>query len=391
MMGHTYSGTRCSGERSLQRAATEIRWPALWAVVLLFAWPPTQTAAEFPTKPGGIPSLAPLMEDVTPGVVNIATRGHVRIERTPFFDDPGFREFFENPSLRRFFNLPEEPVGREVQSIGSGVIVDAEEGYVLTNHHVIAQADDILVTLKDGRRVEAKLLGSDPGTDIAVLRIEPERLHSVPLGNSEELEVGDFVVAIGNPFGLGQTVTMGIVSALGRHGLRAEGYEDFIQTDASINPGNSGGALVDLQGRLVGINTAIIGPAGGNIGIGFAIPVNIVHEVMDQIVAFGVVRRGRLGVLIRDLTPEPAQGLGIDTAKGVIIEEVVPDSAADRAGIQPGDVILRVNGEEVVDSAALRTKIGLSRVGEVVRLEVLRGDRKIQVAIQIEEAPTQGE
>jgi Do/DeqQ family serine protease len=331
------------------------------------------------------------MEDVTPGVVNIATRGHVRIERTPFFDDPGFREFFENPSLRRFFNLPEEPVGREVQSIGSGVIVDAEEGYVLTNHHVIAQADDILVTLKDGRRVEAKLLGSDPGTDIAVLRIEPERLHSVPLGNSEELEVGDFVVAIGNPFGLGQTVTMGIVSALGRHGLRAEGYEDFIQTDASINPGNSGGALVDLQGRLVGINTAIIGPAGGNIGIGFAIPVNIVHEVMDQIVAFGVVRRGRLGVLIRDLTPEPAQGLGIDTAKGVIIEEVVPDSAADRAGIQPGDVILRVNGEEVVDSAALRTKIGLSRVGEVVRLEVLRGDRKIQVAIQIEEAPTQGE
>jgi S1-C subfamily serine protease len=199
------------------------------------------------------------------------------------------------------------------------------------------------------------------------------------------------VVAIGNPFGLGQTVTMGIVSALGRHGLRAEGYEDFIQTDASINPGNSGGALVDLQGRLVGINTAIIGPAGGNIGIGFAIPVNIVHEVMDQIVAFGVVRRGRLGVLIRDLTPEPAQGLGIDTAKGVIIEEVVPDSAADRAGIQPGDVILRVNGEEVVDSAALRTKIGLSRVGEVVRLEVLRGDRKIQVAIQIEEAPTQGE
>jgi Do/DeqQ family serine protease len=331
------------------------------------------------------------MEDVTPGVVNIATRGHVEIEQTPFFAHPGFREFFENPSLRRFFSLPEEPVGREFQSIGSGVIVDAEDGYVLTNHHVIAQADDILVTLKDGRRIEAELLGSDPATDIAVLKIEPDRLLSVPFGNSKELEVGDFVVAIGNPFGLGQTVTMGIVSALGRHGLRAEGYEEFIQTDASINPGNSGGALVDLQGRLVGINTAIIGPAGGNIGIGFAIPVNIAREIMDQIVAFGVVRRGRLGVLIRDLTPELAQSLGIDRTKGAVIEKVIPDSAAEQAGLQPGDLIIGVNEEEIVNSATLRTKIGLLRVGEIARLEILRGGRKTQIAVRIEEAPAQSE
>jgi S1-C subfamily serine protease len=205
------------------------------------------------------------------------------------------------------------------------------------------------------------------------------------------LEVGDFVVAIGNPFGLGQTVTMGIVSALGRHGLRAEGYEEFIQTDASINPGNSGGALVDLQGRLVGINTAIIGPAGGNIGIGFAIPVNIAREIMDQIVAFGVVRRGRLGVLIRDLTPELAQSLGIDRTKGAVIEEVIPDSAAEQAGLQPGDLIIGVNEEEIVNSATLRTKIGLLRVGEIARLEILRGGRKTQIAVRIEEAPAQSE
>ena len=234
-----------------------------------------------------LPSLAPMIKQVTPAVVNIATRSRVRVHQNPLMADPFFR---------RFFNLP--PLQREnkVQSVGSGVIVDALEGYILTNNHVIANADQIIVTLRDRRQLTAELVGTDPATDIAVLRIPAENLTALPLGDSDALEVGDFVVAIGNPFGIGQTVTSGIVSALRRSGLGIEGIEDFIQTDASINPGNSGGALVTLDGQLIGINTAIIGPSGGNVGIGFAIPTNMALQIMDQLVTYGEVRRGRLGV-----------------------------------------------------------------------------------------------
>jgi serine protease Do/serine protease DegQ len=227
---------------------------ASWAAPLAARWPFTLDGEEPPT-------LAPLLHEVTPGVVNIATRGRVRLEQNPLFNDPFFRRFFEDPTFRRFFELPEQqPLERETQSVGSGVIVNAARGVVLTNHHVIANADEIVVTLKDGRQLKGRVLGSDPETDIAVLKVPAERLKAVPLGDSDRLQVGDFVIAIGNPFGLGQTVTSGIVSALGRTGLGIKGYEDFIQTDASINPGNSGGALIDLRGELIGINTASRSP-----------------------------------------------------------------------------------------------------------------------------------
>ncbi len=344
--------------------------------------------ARWPVALGGdeLPTLAPLLEQVTPGVVNIATRGRVRLEQNPLFNDPFFRRFFEDPVFRRFFQLPEQPVERETQSIGSGVIVDAGRGYVLTNHHVIANADEILVTLKNRRRLQAKLVGSDPATDVAVLKVEPNELSAVPLGDSNGLQVGDFVIAIGNPFGLGQTVTSGIVSALGRTGLGIEGYEDFIQTDASINPGNSGGALVNLRGELIGINTAIVGPSGGNIGIGFAIPVNMARRVMEQIVAYGAVRRGELGVVVQDLTPELAEGFRLDVAEGAVVTRVAPGSAADRAGLKRGDVIVALNGKAVRGASNLRTEIGLLRVGDKVRLTIVRAGRERDVQVEIGEA-----
>jgi Do/DeqQ family serine protease len=333
-----------------------------------------------------LPTLAPLLEEVTPGVVNLGTRGRVRLERNPLFNDPFFRRFFEDPAFRRFFELPEQqPMEREAQSVGSGVIVDAKRGLVLTNHHVIADADEILVTLKDRRRLEAKLLGSDTATDVAVLKIPAKALRAVAMGDSDDLKVGDFVIAIGNPFGLGQTVTSGIISALGRAGLGIEGYEDFIQTDASINPGNSGGALVNLRGELIGINTAIIGTAGGNIGIGFAIPVNMARRVMEQIVAFGEVKRGELGIVIQDLTPELAEGLRLDVNEGAVVAQIVPGSAAERAKLERGDVIVAVDGHPVRDASDLRTKIGLHRVGETVELTILRDGRERELEIEIGE------
>lgn len=342
------------------------------------------------TESGQLPTLAPLLQEVTPGVVNLATRGRVRLEQNPLFNDPFFRRFFEDPLFRRFFELPEDqPLERETQSVGSGVIVDAERGTVLTNHHVIANADEILVTLKDGRRLKAKLLGSDPATDVAVLEVPSGGLTAVRFGDSDALQVGDFVVAIGNPFGLGQTVTSGIVSALGRTGLGIEGYEDFIQTDASINPGNSGGALVDLRGELIGINTAIIGPAGGNIGIGFAIPVNMARRVMEQIIAYGEVRRGELGVVVQDLTPELAEGFRLQVRGGALIAQVAPGSAAEEAGLKVGDVIVALDGEAVRSATQLRNKVGLLRVGQTVRLSLLREGRESSVEVEIRE-PTQG-
>ena len=356
----------------------------LSAAPLSARWP-------FDTGGEGLPTLAPLLEEVTPGVVNIATRGRVRLEQNPLFNDPFFRRFFEDPRFRRFFEFPgDQPLERETQSVGSGVIVDAERGYVLTNHHVVANADEIVITLKDRRRLKGRVLGSDPETDIAVLIIPADHLRPVPLGDSDRLQVGDFVVAIGNPFGLGQTVTSGIVSALGRTGLGIEGYEEFIQTDASINPGNSGGALINLRGELIGINTAILGPTGGNIGIGFAIPVNMARRIMDQIIAYGTVQRGVIGVVVQDLTPELAEGFRLEALEGALIAEVASGSSAARAGLRAGDVITKVNGQPVRSASSLRNRIGLLRVGETAHLEMIRGGEIRTIDVLIAEAEITG-
>lgn len=327
-----------------------------------------------PRQPSA-PTLAPMLKRILPAVVNIATSGKVVIEDNPLLNDPIFRYFFRD--------IPSIPREQRTQSIGSGVIVDADRGYILTNHHVIKNADIIYVTLKDKRRLKAKLIGSDPETDIAVLQVEKDHLTALPLGDSDKLEVGDFVVAIGNPFGLGQTVTLGIVSALGRTGLGIEGYENFIQTDASINPGNSGGALVDWYGNLVGINTAIVGPSGGNVGIGFAIPVNMARQVMDQIVKYGSVKRGLLGVQVQDLTPELVKAMNLPVTEGALVSGLTKGSAADKAGIQAGDVIVRFDNQPVKNSASLRNMVGLKRVGETATIELIRDGKPLTVTVTI--------
>ncbi len=342
----------------------------LVAALLLFApFPASPAGAGLPAAVGdtAVPSLAPMLKKATPAVVNIAARGRVRVMDNPLLADPFFR---------RFFNLPEMPRERRTQSVGSGVIVDAEKGYVLTNNHVIANADEIVVTLRDRRRFTATLVGTDPDTDIAVLQIPAENLTALPLGDSDALEVGDFVVAIGNPFGIGQTVTSGIVSALRRSGLGIEGFEDFIQTDASINPGNSGGALVTLDGKLIGINTAIIGPNGGNVGIGFAIPINMARQIMDQLIAYGAVDRGRLGIQIQDITPEIADALDLESTDGALITRIAPGSPADKAGLKAGDVVVAVEGRAIHNAPQLRNALGVLRAGKPVRITVLRDGRK---------------
>lgn len=323
------------------------------------------------------PTLAPMLDRVLPAVVNIVATGEVEVAQNPFFNDPFFRHFFD---------MPNQPRKRENQSVGSGVIIDSEKGYVLTNHHVIAKADTITVRLSDDREIEAELIGADPETDIALIKIEAKNLSALSIADSDDLRVGDFVVAVGNPFGLRQTVTSGIVSGLGRHGL-GKRYEDFIQTDASINPGNSGGALVNLQGELVGINTAILSRGGGNIGIGFAIPTNLVKAVMEQIVKFGEVKRGRLGIIGQDLTKELAKAFDLKRTRGVVVAQVVPDSAAEKAGVEPGDVIVKINDEEVIDFAQLRNSIGLLRIGDKARLELLRDGKPRIVSATIQAAP----
>jgi len=332
------------------------------ALFLLFASVIGMAHAALPPVVDGepLPSLAPMLEKVTPAVVNIATQGHVELRMNPLFNDPFFR---------RFFNLPDQPLQRKTQSLGSGVIVDALKGLVLTNNHVIANADQITVNLRDGRNVSAELVGTDPDTDVAVIRIKAPNLTALKLADSHKLRVGDFVVAIGNPFGLGQTVTSGIVSALARSGLGITDYDDLIQTDASINPGNSGGALVNLRGELIGINTAIFSQSGGNIGIGFAIPVNIAHEIMLQLVASGEVKRGYLGANLQDLNPELAEAFGSSVARGALVVEVLEGSPAAVAGLRPGDVVTQFNGRPVANAQELRTQIGLAPVGR--RVEVV--------------------
>ncbi len=323
-------------------------------IALLVVLPVPAAHAQLPATAvrDGMPTLAPILEKVTPAVVNIAV-----LQRSPEADNPLLRD----PFFRRFFGMP--PESQPQIAAGSGVIVDAKNGYVITNAHVVKDAREVLVTLKDNRRLPAKLVGADAGTDIALLKVEPKNLVEARFGDSDALQVGDFVVAIGNPFGIGQTATSGIVSALGRSGLSVEGYEHFIQTDASINPGNSGGALVNLKGELIGINTAIIGPAGGNVGIGFAVPSFIARAVMDQLIRYGEMRRGRLGLSMQDL-------IG---SEGAAVAEVQPDSPALQAGLRKGDVITAFNGRPVRSAAELRARLGVMPVGETVELRVQRG------------------
>ena len=359
---------------------------AIYTLLALFAAPPaTPAAPPIDSVRQGVPTLAPLVNEVTPAVVNISVITRSALEDNPLFRDPYFR---------RFFNLPDRPQRRE-QASGSGVIVDAARGYVLTNHHVIKDAEQAIVTLKDRRQFQARLVGADPGTDIAVLQIEAKNLAALRLGDSDAMQVGDYVIAIGNPFGIGQTVTSGIVSALGRSGLSVEGYEDFIQTDASINPGNSGGALVNLRGELIGINSAIIGPAGGNVGIGFAVPSNMARAVMNQIVRYGEVRRGRLGIAMEDLTPELATKLGAGALEGAVISAVQPDSPAFKAGLRERDVIIALNGRPIRNAAELRARLGLTPIGEQVELRVKRGGEarmvRVQIAAPQEHTPGQGQ
>ena len=340
-----------------------------------------------PAEGAPMPSLAPVVKRVEPAVVSIAVRGTIREQqqRNPLFDDPFFRRFFDvQPDLR--------PRERQFQSAGSGVIVDAKNGYILTNYHVVENGSDIAITLPDDRTFHAKVLGSDEAADVAVLRADVAELHrknitliAMALGDSSKLEVGDYVIAIGNPFGLQHTVTAGIVSALGRTGINpdAGGYENFIQTDASINPGNSGGALVNLRGELVGINSAIYSRSGGNIGIGFAIPVNMVKNVMEQLVKYGEVKRGVLGVQMYDVTPEIANEYGLSDAAGALIGSVAPGSSAERAGIKAGDLVTSINGTAIKSPAELRGAIGMAKIGDQVEIGLVRDGKALKVSAGI--------
>jgi len=347
---------------------------------LYTAWPAPAASAAADAAP--MPSLAPMVKRVSPSVVNIATRGTIKEQpgRNPLLDDPFFRRFFEAPPDAK-------PRERQFQSAGSGVIVDAKNGYIITNHHVVENASEITITLLDDRTFTAKVIGTDEGADVAVLQAKQPNLVAMALGDSTKLEVGDYVVAIGNPFGLQHTVTAGIVSALGRNGINPEagGYEDFIQTDASINPGNSGGALVNLRGELIGINSAILSRSGGNIGIGFAIPVNMVRSVMDQLIKYGQVKRGILGVQLYSITADIAKEYGLTETTGALVAGVAQGSAAERAGIKTGDIITSLNGATMKNSGELRNSIGMLHVGDKVELGLLRDGKPRKVTALIAE------
>ena len=355
-------------------------------MLALFLLVVTQVDAALPAMVNGnkVPTLAPMVDRVKPAVVNISTTSKRRnAANNPLLNDPFFKYFFGAPQQQR--KQQQEPLP---QSLGTGVIIDAKKGLIITNHHVIADADKINITLNDGREVIAELIGSDAEVDVALLKVKADNLTAITMTNSNQLRVGDFVVAVGNPYGLNQTVTSGIVSALGRSGLGIEGFEDFIQTDASINPGNSGGALVDLNGHLIGMNTAILAPggSGGNVGIGFAIPSNMVRQVVEQLIEYGEVRRGRLGISIQNLSKELAQAFGLKFNKGVVIADVDNDSPADKAGIQTGDVLIEVNGRNVGNASDLKNIIGMLRVGVKVNLKVVRDGREKNLSAVIKES-----
>jgi serine protease DegQ len=354
-----------------------IKWPLNLVSIVTLIFVAKVSFAGLPAAIDGesLPSLAPVLDRVTPSVVNVYTQTRVRV-RSPLMDDPFFR---------RFFNVPDTPRERVSQSLGSGVIVDAAKGYVLTNNHVIAGADDISITLSDGRSFDAEVIGTDPDTDLAMVRIPAEDLRALKFADSNRLRVGDFVVAVGNPFGLGQTVTSGIVSALGRTGFRGLEFQNFIQTDASINPGNSGGALINLRGELVGINSAIFTPSGGNVGIGFAIPSAMARYVMDQLAQFGEVRRGTLGISVQDLTADLAGAFDLEKGQGVLVAEVAEGSAAGKAGLRAGDVIRTIATYPVRSAQEFHNFEGQFPVGDELVLEVVRDQSEKILKVKVEE------
>ncbi|GAA5218886.1 DegQ family serine endoprotease [Corallincola platygyrae] len=338
---------------------------------------PTEAAASLPRSVEGqpVPSLAPMLERVTPAVVDISVSGtQVSKQRIPDI-------------YRYFFGAPQEQVQeRPFRGLGSGVIIDADKGYIVTNHHVIDQADKIKVTLQDGRELEARVIGSDQESDIALLQVEEDGLIALPRAEASKLRVGDFVVAVGNPFGLGQTATSGIISALGRSNLNIGQYENFIQTDAAINSGNSGGALVNLNGELVGINTAIVAPNGGNVGIGFAIPIDMVNDLVNQFIEYGEVRRGVLGVSGGELTPDLAEAFGYETKHGAFVNQVFEGSAAEEAGLKAGDIIVSVDGQMIKSFGELRAKIATRGAGSQVKLGVIRDGDQVDFMVTLKQA-----
>jgi serine protease Do/serine protease DegQ len=345
----------------LRTTAAQAALTLILACGLAYAAPPPQ-GLEAP-----LPSLSPMIKKVSPAVVFVTVSGTVRSEapRNPFFDEPDTRPF---------------------RGAGSGVIIDAENGYIITNAHVVEGATDITVTLADDRTVPAQVKARDERSDIALLQVKPGNLIDIPLGDSAKLEVGDYVIAIGNPFGLQHTVTSGIVSALGRSGINPDNFEDFIQTDASINMGNSGGALVNLRGELVGINTAIVSRTGDNTGIGFAIPVNMVKTVYDQLLKYGSVKRGLLGVNIYTMTPDDAENLGVAGVHGAVVSQVLEGSTAETAGIKTGDIITSVNGQSIRSAAELKNTIGMLRAGEQVEISLVRDAKPRKVTATITES-----
>ncbi|MFN3945079.1 MAG: trypsin-like peptidase domain-containing protein [Allosphingosinicella sp.] len=372
------NGRQTSGRSNILLLLLLVLVSAIAGAALFSLWrggEPAARAAPIAVRPPDQATLAPLVERAGPAVVNIAVVQASPAEQNPLLRDPWYR---------RFFGVPEGAL-RPRLSAGSGVIVDARRGLVITNHHVVQEARAIEVMLTDRRRFQAQLLGSDPATDIAVLRIPSDNLSELPLGDSDQLDVGDYVVAIGNPFGLGQTVTAGIVSALGR-GLSAEGYENYVQTDAPINPGNSGGPLIGLNGEIVGINSALFGPGGANVGIGFAVPSNIARYVMEQVLRHGEVRRGRIGVALSDIVPGENQPRGAP-AEGVLIAGIEQGSPAAAAGLQPGDVIVAAGGRGTATASELRNAIGMTEVGRRLPLRYVRGGREAETEVEVRPGP----